>query len=302
MKRQFLTVLMAVGILAASLSTPLAAFALSDTEAGLEPEQAETYPHSNITLTVGGSRDLSDQIQYGAAETDYYVEWRLGSITWSSSDPDIVSIDSKGVATAHRVGIARITATGWDNTVRKHVQTIIVGVSRPGSDNPHTNSFNVSEGKYLDLSVLLFPAGNPGGVEWSSSNPDIAQVNSGGLISAESIGKCKISAAATGSDGSVQLYEASVRVTSKELDHKLKECSLMLEIGQELELDELLYPHYSGMAGAFKDMSCTSGDSNVVSVSGLSITAKAAGACKVRIYEKDGIDKSTLFEITVYVV
>lgn len=97
-------------------------------------EEATTLVGRSMSMTKGQTKDLSEYIQYKERYMDsrgeWHTEWRLvGKVTWASSFPEVVSINDKGVAVAHRTGTSRITATGRDETGRKCVQTIVMGVS-----------------------------------------------------------------------------------------------------------------------------------------------------------------------------
>lgn len=72
-------------------------------------EARETYPLTSISLTYAQLDMMpGDDILVQVLPEPYYAE--LGTVTWSSSDEDIVTVED-GVITAHTSGTATVTAT-----------------------------------------------------------------------------------------------------------------------------------------------------------------------------------------------
>ena len=133
-------------------------------------------------------------------------------------------------------------------------------------------------------------------VQWHSDNPSIASVNaSSGYIRANAVGITKIYATATdGSDCSDYLtvtVKNSVPVTSVTLNRS----SLSLEEGQCASLSATVYPSNA----TNKNVTWTSSNKKVATVSGGIVTAISAGSAKITATAADGSGKSA--SCTVYV-
>lgn len=300
MKRKLTAALLTV-VLIACILIPLSASAGTDADKDLYVEDNETAIGGNISMTIGKEKDLSEYIQYGVRDEDANDRWELvGTVRWTSSNPDTVSVNGQGVATAHKVGTARITATGWDNTGRKHVQTVVVGVSRENEEST-ANSFEIPEGTWLHLQRLGELHSGAKDIRWASGIPDIASVDLSGLVLANSVGRCTITASYTDENGAEQTVKYLIRVTSAILSEKAQKSAISLRVGDNIDVGELFYPNYQGLSNAFNQLNCTIGDQDVLSASGLSISAKASGTGTVTIYKTEGADETIRHRLTVSV-
>ncbi|WP_419936865.1 choice-of-anchor B family protein [Candidatus Palauibacter sp.] len=118
-------------------------------------------------------------------------------VAWSSSRPDIATVDSSGLVTAAGNGEAVVTAAaGQVNatatvSVRQSAASALISPERLDLD---------ALGDTVRISVTIRDArGNavPGlEVAWSSSRPDIATVDSSGLVTAAGNGEAVVTAAA----------------------------------------------------------------------------------------------------------
>lgn len=302
MGRKTLLFLLTIALIICAL-TPFPAFAWSDPDdisQDLIVEDNETSISGNVSIVLGKEKDLSGYIRYGAGNEDAGNYWYLtGAVRWVSSNPDIVSVSEKGMAAAHRVGTAVVTATGWDNTGRKHVQTIVAGVSR-GSGGTVENSFELSEGTWLNLQQLGELHSGSKAIQWASSVPEIASVDSDGLVEANSIGRCMITASYVDEDDTEQTVKYRIRVTFLNLNSQTNNI-VTLKTGDEVDLGALYYPNYQGLSRALERFSCTIGNQDVLSVNRLSIVSKSAGTASVLIREAEGTDETIRHKLTVYV-
>ena len=121
------------------------------------------------------------------------------SVTWSSSDATIATVDEKGVVIGIKAGTATITATTADgNFTATCVVTVLQPVTGVRLDKTEV-TLNIAESTVLQATVLPADASNQA-VEWSSSNDDIATIDNGGKITAVAIGNAIITVTTT--DGS----------------------------------------------------------------------------------------------------
>ena len=123
------------------------------------------------------------------------------SVTWSSSDESVATVNNRGRVTAAGAGTATITATTVDggltatctiNVIQKVVP--VVGVSL----NTDELEINVGGTSSLVATVLPVNATNKG-VSWNSTDPNVATVSDDGVVTAISAGETIITV--TTSDG-----------------------------------------------------------------------------------------------------
>ena len=134
------------------------------------------------------------------------------SLTWVSSNPDVVTVDEQGNIKGVKVGSAVITVTTNDGaftaTVKVTVSEDIVAVTGV-SLNKSSLALGPNESANLVANVTPSNASNKG-VTWTSSNTSIATVSSTGTVTALKDGTVTITA--TTKDGS---FTATATVTVK---------------------------------------------------------------------------------------
>lgn len=138
-----------------------------------------------------------------------------GTITWTSSDPAIATVDQNGTVTAVSKGTVTITATlpGAEPQTCK-VRSAITGAAAPStnpSPSPSASSSTEPTGTLkLDMDefsitakypkpVTLKVTGASGTVTWTSSKSSVATVDQNGKVTQVGNGKCTITA--TDADG-----------------------------------------------------------------------------------------------------
>lgn len=133
----------------------------------------------NLTLNVGESENLS-------ATTTPSGQ----SVTWSSSDSNVVSVNSKGQVSAVSNGSATITARITVGS-QDYTSTCQVTVASP---TIHLSDLNLTMkiGDEKVLSASTVPSGAR--VTWDSSNTDVASVYFSGKVAANGKGSATITA------------------------------------------------------------------------------------------------------------
>lgn len=92
------------------------------------PTALEVSPRTN-NLEVGGTRNLTAVVQPSSAKQ---------TVSWSSSDDEIATIDNNGKVTAVSAGTATITVTSTEKSDIKDTATI--NVTEPEPDPPEGES------------------------------------------------------------------------------------------------------------------------------------------------------------------
>ena len=149
-----------------------------------------TLDQNTATLTEGDIMYLTATVSPDNA-TDK-------TVTWSSSNTAVATVDNNGMVTAKVAGKATITATAGG-----HSATCVVTVEKkviPVSDitiNPETAT--LTEGDIMGLTATVSPDNaTDKTVIWSSDNTAVATVDNNGMVTAKVAGTATITATAGG--------------------------------------------------------------------------------------------------------
>ncbi|HUG12079.1 MAG TPA: Ig-like domain-containing protein [Opitutaceae bacterium] len=157
----------------------------------------------SATVTTGDSVQLTANVIPGDAT--------IQSVTWTSSNPDVATVDAAGLVTSLAAGTTTITATTTDGGFQDDSAVTVEDVAVTGvSVEPDGVTLDINVAAQLTASVTPANATNPA-FTWSSSDPAIATVNSSGKVTAISSGSATITA--TTADGGFT-DECLVTVTS----------------------------------------------------------------------------------------
>ena len=154
-----------------------------------------TLNENTLTLTVGQEEILVATVLPDDATNK--------SVTWSSDNPAVATV-LHGVVTARGVGDAIITVTTVDGE-KTDVCTVFVQAAPVLVTDITLNHavYSLETGDILTLQATVFPAtASNKSVTWSSSDPNLARVDSNGRITAAAVGIVVITA--TTVDGNKQ--------------------------------------------------------------------------------------------------
>lgn len=185
-----------------------------------------------VSIEVGGdSFDLFEYVKpYIEKEGNLSQSWDEEALIYADSDPEIVEIDSNGWIYGRKAGKATITGTVQDNPGLSVKTEIEVVEPEPDTTGIKTikiakEKFALEAGKTLRLyrnDILTFTDtkdkilkyNQVDGLEWESSDEDIATVNTNGTVTGKKPGTATISAYYTNADGSVVTTTTSVEVSA----------------------------------------------------------------------------------------
>lgn len=152
----------------------------------LKPVESITLNYDNITVKKGTIFYLSAQVN----PIDAYDK----SVTYSSSDESIVTVDQDGTVTAVKVGTAEITVTSKDNPEVSAVCVVSVTESVSGI-TLNVKEKTIDVGEQFQLIATVRPSDSLNrNVTWTSSDPTIASVDENGLVTGIKGGKVIIMA------------------------------------------------------------------------------------------------------------
>lgn len=151
------------------------------------------------SVMIGATTQLNVRM-FAADDTELFDR----PVTWSSSSPAVASVDANGLVLAREFGTATVTATVEGESaqvaidVRSPVEQVFVTASAPG----------VAVGDEVQATAFLrgangVPVQRP--VTWTSSNPQVAQVDASGKVTARAGGSALIIATSDEQQGWIEV-------------------------------------------------------------------------------------------------
>jgi uncharacterized protein YjdB len=157
--------------------------------------------------------------------------------TWTSSKPDVASVDQSGKVTAKTKGTTRITVTTADGSKTAFVDlTVTVPVKTLSFDSDITYA---KPGTTTALKVTINPNNaDDKTLRWTSSNPQVATVDAKGNVKAISKGTTKITVTAeNGTVIATTFVQVVVYVSSLQIDS-----TKTIKVGQTAPIGAQIYP------------------------------------------------------------
>ena len=150
-----------------------------------EPSKISFVNVKQVNINLGETQTLITKIEPKGVTS---------KLTWSSSNPEIVSVSPKGVVMGLKKGTAKITVSTENNKKA----TVKVNVSNPCDPT----SINITEktskplsmnvGQIIQLHTLIDPVNAETTLTWKSSKSSVVKVYGGGAIEAMKAGKATI--------------------------------------------------------------------------------------------------------------
>lgn len=253
----------------------------------IDPSSVTLNKH-DLTLNIGGTAKLEATIEPANATNT--------ALSWSSTNPDVASVDGNGIVTAVGEGQTVVTvatlAGGKTDACVVYVSKAFVPVT--GVKLAETK-LELKEGDDYALTAIIEPedASNTG-LSWSSSNPDVASVGNGGYVQALSGGSTVITVKTDDGD-----FTASCEVTVQGIvdaqSITISPSPLELAEGTTAQLTATVQP-----AGASQEVQWAALNTSIVTVSssGL-VTGISEGTTKVFARSIDYPDVQGECEVTV---
>lgn len=150
-----------------------------------------TVTPAAMALAVGQTQALTAQVEVSGGASQ--------AVTWRSSDPAVATVDAAGRVTALKAGQAVITASSVADASKSASSTVTVSAPAPVPTvervtvTPGTLALEVSQTQALTATVQV-SGGASQAVEWRSSNPAVASVDSGGRVTALTVGQATVTA------------------------------------------------------------------------------------------------------------
>jgi len=179
----------------------ITAESLEQTATGTATITVEAMVDRVVVTPSSATIDVTETVQLTAEVQDANGNPVVRSVTWTSSDPSVATVDANGLVTGQMDGTVTITATseGVDGTatitVDASVQKVVV---TPAADT-------ILVGETTQLTAEPQDAnGNPlpnRPVTWATSDPTVATVDGNGLVTGVGAGVATITATSEGVPG-----------------------------------------------------------------------------------------------------
>ncbi|MCK4662228.1 MAG: Ig-like domain-containing protein [Bacteroidales bacterium] len=143
-----------------------------------------------------------DQMTYSAVLVDNTGNVTIPtSITWTTTDDNVATINTTGIITIVGAGNIKITASVTEGEIT-YTASVPLGIFAPSLFVVAPSAILYEKGGSLQLeAVYLSTSGTIPSYSYVSSNSDIASVSNSGLVSFNAIGECYITVTATTLNG-----------------------------------------------------------------------------------------------------
>lgn len=215
-------------------------------------------------------------------------------VEWSSSDPDVVTVDNKGKLRGISIGTAIITCATADGGAEAYCE---VEVCQQITDiRLDTNYLNMVVGESKTLQGWIYPSDATYGVVWESEDPSIAVVDrQNGRVTALKAGDTQIRAIAEDESGVESICVVHVRNPVAITNIQVSESELVMVPGENKTVSFTILP--AGYTDTYEWSSDNPVVASVDKNSGL-ITANAMGTANITILASSGRSAS----VKIYVV
>ena len=235
-----------------------------------------SLPKSGDTVNVGATKKINATVTPANATNK--------TITYTSLDSKIATVDSSGTVTGISTGSTYISLTAGNKSALYKIDVVnTVTVKLSSISLPKTRE--LTEGNSDKLTITYSPnnATNKA-VTWKSSNTSIVTVDTNGNIKAVAPGTATITA--TSKDGN---RTATCKITVNALDKTLKGISFdKTELTMSVGKTEQITVSYNPNNANNKNITWRSTNSNVVSVENGVITALKPGKAAIKATSEEG--------------
>lgn len=217
------------------------------------------------------------------------------SVTWSSSNPQIVSVDTEGNVLGIGLGEAQIICTANDGSgITAQCRVTVTTTATQSVSVTANGSTTLKASETVQLTAIVLPeTASDKSVRWQSDKTDIATVDNRGLVTAVSVGSATITA--TNSGGQTASISITVVPTPVE-SIELNKTTVTLKASETLLLIATVFPETATQKG----IEWSSSDETIATVTqnGL-VTAATKGEAVITAKAVDGSGITATCKISV---
>lgn len=247
-----------------------------------------TLDTTNVTMWAGATRQLGVSIEPANAD--------IKSVTYGSSNPDVVTVSSTGLITARKAGDATITVTAKDGSGKS--ASCAVNVKQPVTGiQISPNGYTLVKGDVKQLSATVMPAdASNKEVIWMSSNPAVAAVAADGRVTAVNEGSCFITA--TSKDNASIKASCTIVVGTPVTSVSLTPQTASMKTGETITLFASVLPTNASNKGVTWSWESNTDGASIILTNGV-VKAMKAGTVTVTAKAADNSGKSATCTITI---
>lgn len=228
-----------------------------------------TVVPEKLTLRVNGTTQLRYTIVPSTTTNQ--------SVSWSSSNPDNVSVDNEGNVTAMALGEATITASTTDGTnITSQCLVTVKPTPATGIAIQYDGPKELYVGQTAQLSAVVLPEdATDKSVNWTVQMAEVLNVDENGLVTAVGLGEAWVSV--TNSAGQETLIIFKV-IPTPVVTITLSQSSITIMDSESKQLSYTVSP----ADASDKTVVWSTSDSNIATVDNLgNITAISVGECDI---------------------
>ena len=236
---------------------------------------------NSISVSGAGSvaAGMTEQLAAQGTYSDQSTQTLTNQVTWQSSDSTVASVSASGLVTAIKTGNVTITATmsSVSGTAGVSVTAAVLTAINVGTPSPTlivgSNEQLTATGVYSDNSTQSLTSQ----VTWGSSDPTVASVVAGGLLTAVKNGSVTVTATLGSTSGT-----GSVAVTAPSLSSiTVSPASFSIAAGQNKQLSAMGFYSNGTSQDVTSQVTWSSNSGNAsVSTSGL-VSGVSAGSATI---------------------
>lgn len=208
------------------------------------------------------------------------------TLSWSSSDESVATVDESGLVTAIGAGNATIVAT----TSRSKFASCSVQVRIYSTSVELNSNVDVNVGETTALTAVMQPSNTTDTITWKSSDTSVATVSSSGVVTGKKIGTATITV--TTSSGKTAICVVTVLKPSTSV--KLDKTEITLNKGAEEALFPTVYP-----VDSTDNVTWKSSNENVATVNNGVITAIGRGKAIITVKTDSGCSATCVVNVLV---
>lgn len=229
--------------------------------------QSVSVSPATVSVSPGASATLSAVV---AADPG-----AVTAVIWRSSNGAVANVSSNGVVTGIANGSATITALSVVDTTKRGTASVDVVNGVVVQVSPSSATLRVNEQQMLTATVQA-EVGQSTAVMWRSSNPSVASVSGGGVVSGVAVGTAVITAVSA--QDTTRRASANITVEPRVLSVNINPASATLSTGGTQQFSATVV----GDPGASTAVTWRSSQPAIASVSsnGL-VTAMSAGSATI---------------------
>ena len=248
------------------------------------PVESFEINKTETTIVKGKTETLSTTIN--PSDTSEKTD-----VTWESSDAGIASVDSNGKVTGKAQGTAVITGKLENGmTVRCTVTVRIIPVESIDVTDDEVE-INKKDTKSLKVKINPEDATEVTDIEWTSSDDEVATVDSNGKVTGKAEGTATITAKMGNLTDTVEVTVKEIPLENISLENNNKK----LQAGKSMKLAITLNPINTTDDVTFKYQSS---DESVATVdSDGNVIAKKNGKVKIKVLASNGMEEEIEIEV-----